>query len=187
MKTKFLAWVDLETTGTDEKLDPILEFGSVVTLAEPPFDVIFEAEGVFKPPELFFVDWRERIEANDFVREMHTVNGLLDAVDAVGGDIADFEKLMVSDLAEIGKRHEFMLAGSGVGHFDRRFLQAQMPDFESWMQYPVLDVGVIRRAMWMSGSKAAWTPTKPHRGLDDLKDHLEEFRHYARLMAELGA
>lgn len=189
---KYLLWIDLETSGTDETKDPILEVGAIVTTVDPPFEVIFESEGVFKPPELFFVDWRERIEANEVVKEMHTKNGLLEAVDAVGGDIVEFERVLVDDLREIGKKHEFLLAGSGVAHFDRRFIDAQMPALAGMLQYPVMDVGVVRRMFRLAGNHktveaccgSTWEGGKPHRGLDDVRDHLEEFRRYADWIAD---
>lgn len=187
-KAKYLAWVDLETTGTDEHSDPILEIGLIVTEAERPFDVLGEYEAVVDPDPARFPAWRTSMVP--FVQEMHTKNGLL--ADISGGRAksirkAEAEATMV--LANIGREHQFMLAGSGVGHFDRRFLHAQMPAFEGWLQYPNLDVGVLRRAFMFAGrgDLDAFGRTfeskddKPHRGLADVADHLNEWRAYADL------
>jgi len=191
-KAKYLAWVDLETTGVNESVDPILEVGLVVTTAEPPFEELAFYEAAIDPNPARFPDWRTSM--NSYVTEMHTRNGLL--LEIAGGSAKSAQKVeaeMVVVLSGVGREHNFMLAGSGVGHFDRRFLHAQMPEFEGWLQYPNLDVGVIRRAFAFAGRSDldAFGQTfeskdgKPHRGLADVRDHLNEFRAYSDLFNEI--
>lgn len=191
-KAKYLAWVDLETTGVDEFADPILEVGLIITSAEPPFDELGTYEAVIDPNPTRFPGWRDRM--NDYVTKMHTTNGLLaDIASHTAKAPERVQQEMILALASVGREHNFMLAGSGVGHFDRRFLHAQMPEFEGWLQYPNLDVGVIRRAFAFAGRSDldAFGQTfetkndKPHRGLADVRDHLNEFRAYATMFANI--
>jgi len=191
-RAKYLAWVDLETTGVNEYDDPILEVGLVVTEADAPFAELGFYEAAVVPNSTRWPDWRGNMNA--YVTKMHTDNGLLDDIARGDGkDIATVEQEMVEALREHGREHQFMLAGSGVSHFDRRFLQTQMPEFAGWLQYPNLDVGIIRRAFNFCGRPDldAFGQTfesrndKPHRGLADVRDHLNELRAYATLFAML--
>lgn len=171
---RFLLWVDLETTGTDEREDAIVEIAWLITT--PTLDLLIENSVVVWPerkpdPETW----------DQFVRDMHTNNGLIGALRSdYGWDPAKAEARVLDDMAELGQRHEFMLAGSGVSHFDRRFLKTQMPDLERWLQYPNLDVGVLRRAwqLWQNpGSEyPGFNDGKTHRALDDIHCHLAEAR-----------
>ena len=76
----------------------------------------------------------------------------------------------------------FMLAGSGVGHFDRRFLAAHTPTIERAFWYPVLDVGVMRRMLQYAGREDLVPPLpesgKAHRALADARFALECCREY---------
>jgi oligoribonuclease len=190
--TEKLLWVDLETTGLDEQADWILEVGAVVTEAVPPFDEVATFSALVKPAT---PHWKDRMGAR--VVEMHARSGLLADVEAKAtASIAEVDRALVEVLKGTGaKKHDFMLAGSGVAHFDSRFIARQMPETAAWIRYPVLDVGVLRRALIFAGRgdlTAAGTTyagdafaDKPHRGLADVMDHLAEFRRYAHLFTLL--
>jgi oligoribonuclease len=182
-----LLWLDLETTGVDESADPILEIGAILTSIEPPFAELAEAQvvtGAGLDP-----DWRDRMNAT--VLEMHTGNGLLAAVAESRSTVADAAQRIIAQLLEPHTRpHRVLLAGSGVGHFDRRFVAAQMPALDAWLQYPCLDVGVIRRGFGIVGRPdlvpaSGQGAAKPHRALEDARLHLTEWRHYALLFEDI--
>lgn len=186
---KYLLWIDLETTGTDDEADPILEVGLIVTGAKPPFEELAEHSWVINPADgAANGSWRGRMD--DYVREMHTKNGLLNEVEdpEIAVTMARAQAEVTNLLSTVGRKHNFMLAGSGVGHFDRRFIRRQMPEVEKWLQYPNLDIGVLRRAFRFAGRNdltafgttlAPGATDKPHRGLDDVRDHLAEWRIYS--------
>jgi len=191
MARKFLLWVDLETTGVDEVKDPILEIGAVITRTAYPFDEV----GSFETP----VDpggdrWQARL--GDYVREMHTKNGLLADIEAGKGcDIQIAEAEVINRLQQLGKPHQFMLAGSGVGHFDRRFIATQMPKLDRWLAYPNADIGSVRRFLGFAGRDDLMSAgltydgdafdDKPHRGMDDVRDHIAEARAYCEMLRAL--
>lgn len=179
-----LLWLDLETTGTDETADPILEIGVVLTTAEAPFAELARDSVVIGGG--LAPDWRDRMVP--VVVEMHTVNGLLeDVAESVIGATDAAQRVIDNVLAPHTRKHAVMLAGSGVGHFDRRFIAAQMPALDGWLQYPCLDVGVLRRAVRFAGRddlipREGDHSLKPHRALDDVLLHLDEWRHYATII-----
>ncbi len=190
-KSKNLCWIDLETTGLDPNLDPILEVGMIVTVAAPPFVEIATYETAVIPNATRHPNWRASM--NGYVTRMHTQNGLLADVDSPSAKpIGQVEQEMIAVLKSIWKGN-FMLSGSGVGHFDYWFLKAQMPEFTKMLQYSTLDVGVMRRAFSYSGRSDldsfgktfASKGDKPHRGLADVSDHLNEFRAYAKMFEQI--
>ena len=191
-KAKYLVWVDLESSGLDEHQDPIIEIGLVVTEASPPFNEIDSMEAVVTPDPERYPDWKHRM--NSYVRNMHTTNGLLNDVGGLDSrTMESVENQIVEMLTPLGRPQSFMLAGSGVGHFDHKFINAQMPTFAKWLQYPCIDVGVLRRAFSFSGRNDldsfgqtfSSRGAKPHRGLADVRDHLNEFRRYSEMFAAI--
>lgn len=176
-----LAWIDLETTGTDETKDLIIELALIVTrpdLTPVPIApngyyssvVRFDTEGV-KQAAI------ERIKNNPVVHAMHTANGLLESIEADEGKPAGLiDQEVRTILKGIGhKRKAFMIAGSGVGHFDRRFIKRQMPQIEAMLDHPAFDIGVFRRMAQAWGvDMPDFQTIKTHRALDDLRAHLQE-------------
>lgn len=174
---------DLETTGSEEA-DSIIEIGCVLTT--PTLTEIGEFSSVVHAPDAAL----GRLYRNDFVRQMHTANGLLDLATRV--EPGQHSRLVAHQVtrwlksagAEKGK---VVLAGSGVGHFDRKFIDREMPQLSTWLRYWCIDVGVIRRAheAW-TGQPLADQPNdrKPHRALDDARLHLEEARLWRALFVK---
>lgn len=177
-----LLWVDLETTGTAERLDPILEVGWILTPAAAPWDTLDEGEIT-----LALTDQAdERLRENDYVRQMHEASGLLADCARSGSTGSDAQAFLIRVLRShrVAKRR-VMLAGSGVSHFDRRFLKTQLSDLERYLAYPNLDVGVLRRFVQMTRPDLVpeMNAEKPHRGLADVRLHRDEARHYAQVLA----
>jgi oligoribonuclease len=185
-----LLWIDLETTGSDERQDPILEIGAILTEWDAPYDELGSQQMTVRPKG----EWAGRMD--HVVTRMHTVNGLLAEVfreDPSGAEdymtIDEADRIVVEWLASHGLRpHEVVIAGSGVGHFDRRFIAAQMPKLDKWLRYYVVDVGAIRRFIETTGRTDLLyeRPTnKAHRAMDDIVDHLTECRHYAKAVQSI--
>lgn len=181
-KCKYMGWLDLETTGLEEREGIVLEVGVAVTRVEFPFELINARSWVVKPSDN---DWQKMMVPK--VVEMHTKTGLITDVDFALMGVGAVEESVVNWLNETcGKKSTVMLCGSGVTHFDRRWLKFHMPVLEDRFNYQTLDVGVIRRAFSLSGGPDPkfWglTDGTMHRALDDVLDHLEEWRQYATLM-----
>jgi oligoribonuclease len=193
-----LLWVDLETTGTDENQDPILEIGWALTLATAPFDFVTRDTVPLYGGYVIRPDgdkWTHRICPT--VLEMHLKNGLLAEVFSERAvSIAEAESALIDELKSVGDPHDFVLAGSGVAHFDRRFIDVQMPKLSKWLRFYTIDVGILRRTLVASG--AGWVverasevgklgDAKRHRALDDILAHLNEARQYADFLGKMGA
>lgn len=182
--TTHVAWIDLETTGTDEDRDPILEVGLIVT--DMKFRKLRTMSWVIRP------DGLDALQANadPYVQKMHKDNGLWEACAQLGRLLDEVDLEVANFLVSVGSG-PFALAGSGVAHFDRRFIAAQMPLLDKRLTYWSLDVGVVRRFLTSAGRpdlvpEAGKGANKPHRALDDIELHLIEGQHYLRVLNEQG-
>jgi oligoribonuclease len=173
-----ILWCDLECTGSNVDKDEIIEIGLILT--DQDLNELGYFKSVVKPGPLAL----GRLMQNSVVHEMHTVNGLLD--DVLGADDIYKQHIVTTTvllwLRSIGvgvDGRNLILAGSGVGHYDKRFIDKYMPQLSKLLRYYVLDVGVIRRAhrMWV-GEPEDFNSSKTHRALDDIKAHLGEARYY---------
>lgn len=174
---KYLAWTDLETSGTDENRDQILEIGLVITGMDL---VALNAVSLLVSPGPYGLNDDFILSCDPVVRKMHQENGLWDDLRRDGVPVREAEQGVARFLGHYGKKHDFVLAGSGVSHFDRRFISKQMPEFDKWFRYYCIDVGVLRRTLGIIGADKLVRPpqdvVKRHRALDDALMHLDELR-----------
>lgn len=177
-----LLWIDLETTGTNEKLDDIIEVGFILTDVTMDHEI---AQGSMALQVSEFA-W-QRMKETPIVWDMHTENGLIEVLEGNNSDLPtarQYEEFLIKQVlvANEVESHRVMLAGSGVGHFDRKFIKEKFPSLDSYLAYPVIDVGVIRRfyrelcGMEVSGANDG----KTHRALDDIRCHLDEAKWFKK-------
>lgn len=169
-----LAWMDLEMTGLDPAVDVIVEIATLITddnlelVAEGP-DLV-----VSTPPEAL-------ASMQDVVVEMHTKSGLLDEIKASTLSLEAAGEMTLAFLKEhIDKPRTVPLCGNSIG-VDRRFLAAQLPEVEHFLHYRSIDVSTIKELARRWNSKAfqqAPKKAKGHRALDDIRESLDELRHY---------
>lgn len=184
-----LLWIDLETTG-DQPTDPILEVGAILT--DSDLNTIDEYESLVSGP----LHIQSLDQAIPVIKEMHEASGLAElvrggwGVELIDAEIAILEMLKRQSLSWPDDENDkaFVLAGSGVGHFDRRFIEAQMPLLAAKLAYYVVDVGVLRRSLdlWGLGHVLLQNPVKPHRALEDARLHLEEARTIRNALRSMG-
>jgi oligoribonuclease len=189
-----MLWLDLETTGSScDKGDEIIEVGCVLTTSD--MEELGEFSSVVKPgPHAL-----GRMMQNTIVREMHTKNGLL--AEVLNADDSLKINKVTDDLlswmmkAWLGRPMRLavtgrgspliqpgtlILAGSGVGHFDRKFIDKYMPQLSKMLRYWCIDIGTIRRAhdMWVGTTVSVENDNKTHRAIDDAYCHLREARAF---------
>ena len=168
-----LVWIDCEMTGLDLGADALIEVAALVT----DFDLNVLGEGVdvvVKPPQ-------EALDQMDeFVRNMHTVSGLLEELDR-GLTLAEAEEQVLAYIKQHcpeGSRPP--LAGNTVAT-DRSFLARDMPTLESFLHYRIVDVSSIKELSRRWYPRAYFNaPAKNgnHRALADIQESIEELRYY---------
>lgn len=176
LKDNHLLWLDLETTGTDEEHDCILEIGCVLT--DIGLNEIARYTTLVRPA----AEGYGRMMLNPVVRKMHAQSGLIDDLEQkepppIHKAIPALRTWLWESGAQPG---HVVLAGSGVGHFDRRFIRRWAPQLERDLRYWVIDIGVVRRAweMWTGRPMEGVFQSKAHRALPDAVDHLSEARRF---------
>lgn len=175
-----LLWIDLETTGGDENVDNIIEVGAVVTDLSLSLATDNYFSMVCKPSQYSF----ERMLDNEVVQKMHERSGLLKESFVSPHNIYDVEARMLDWLKGFPYK-DYRLAGSGVSHFDRRFIKRYMRSIDHKLIRGEMDIGVIRRFLreTCAAPSTAFLPdTKNHRAVDDILNHLGEARHFQALV-----
>lgn len=170
-----LIWADVETTGLED-YHCLLEIAVVVTdadltvLGDPVSVVLRPAEG-----HLALMD--------DYVRDMHTCNGLLDACRESTAGFRDAEEEIMAYVHQWVGRGKSPLCGSTPA-FDRHFINRDVPAFGSYLHYRYIDVSTVKglAQRWFPRTYAtlanATTPQRAHRALPDVYDSLTELRFY---------
>lgn len=171
-----ILWLDLETTGSgDDAL--VLEVGMALTGPGPKFETLDTFMEVLRHPELPTMV--------PVVQKMHEDNGLLRDIEVVGKTPDDAAKRMaqyIGDWFGISPQH-VVLAGSGVGHFDRKFIRRDWPWLDKRLAYYTYDVGVLRRFCRMVGIEAGIDQSlTPHRALADVDQHIREARRLLEMI-----
>jgi len=181
---KNIAWIDLETTSADEHDGSILEVGIIIT--DPHLRELTRVSTLVAPKP-------EHLAAMaPIVEQMHTDSGLLADLE----NAAPHERIhpihvdsMTRNLLDTyAVRGQIILAGSGVGHFDSRWIRRHLPRSAQPLTYWALDVGVVRRFLATIDPDLVLEQYpdggKPHRALADAELHLAEWRAYRDAMRE---
>ena len=174
------AWIDLETTGTDETDGSILEVGLVIADADDR--ILHERDWLVSP------DPAHMVRLAPVVAEMHRRSGLYADLQANRRlpRPADVDRQIAAYLDPYTVDGRIILAGSGVAHFDARWIRHHLPATARRLTYWTHDVGVVRRFLrTVDPTLVRPAPDKAHRGLTDAHDHLAEWRHYRAALRDL--
>ncbi|MEM7140190.1 MAG: oligoribonuclease [Actinomycetota bacterium] len=169
-----LAWMDLEMTGLDPDRHTIVEIATLLT----DDDLELIAEG---PDLIVRATAAELDEMDDFVTNMHTKSGLLDEINASTVSLEEAGRLTMEFLREhIAEERTVPLCGNSIGT-DRRFLAKHLPEVEEFLHYRSIDVSTLKELArrWHPEALAS-APKKAagHRAMDDIRESLDELRHY---------
>lgn len=174
MAAPTIIFLDIETTGLNPATDYLLEVAAVAvdgsTLEE--IDVV---QYVLPCAEVPY-------NCSDFVRQMHTANGLWRECAAAPPSRGD----PLDTIAAFFERHEgAWLAGRNVVGFDKAWLEAERPGICAPLHYRSIDMRtLIRMGEFIPG---LWSedvqPGDSHRALDDARGDAEILR---RMVKRLG-
>lgn len=173
--TSHIAWLDLETDAADDyRLGHILEIGVVVTDME--LNILKSFQRVLGVHERVLRRMPEK------VREMHKSTYLWDECLESTDDIfrTDFA---LQDFLKQFSDEPLALAGSGVLHYDKKWIMHHLPRSRHSFTYWGYDVGVVRRVLRdLAGMPLPNTERNlsgvKHRALDDAVSAVLEMRLY---------
>lgn len=170
--TDRLVWIDLEMTGLDPDKERIIEIATIVTdsdlntIAEGPVIAIHQPDSVLEAMD----EWCTRT---------HGESGLTQRVKDSAVSEVDAEQQTLEFLAEHLESGQSPLCGNSIGQ-DRRFLVRYMPALEAFFHYRNLDVSTIKELArrWRPDVLEGVKKKGSHLALDDIRDSIEELRHY---------
>jgi oligoribonuclease len=170
-------WVDIETTGLDFKKDKILEVAFVITNDD--------LEPIAMTTHLIKTKKRHLRNLDPYVQEMHTKSGLLTDLYRTQTTLAEVEEHLIAWLDEHEVPKRLPICGSSV-HFDRRFLERDMPKLMKRFGYRNIDVSTIGELTkrWNGDAYSEWSKTRPetaHRALDDILGSIEQLKFHKEL------
>ena len=166
--------MDLEMTGLDPDRNVIVEIATIIT----DDDLAIVAEG----PDLVVHATDEQLAAMDpVVVRMHTESGLLERIRSSQLTLEEAGAQTLAFLREhVPEARTVPLCGNSIGT-DRRFLARYLPEIEDHLHYRCVDVSTIKElARRWAPELVRSAPTKAgtHRALDDIRESIDELRHY---------
>lgn len=160
-------------TGLNPLRDVIVEIATIITdgqlnlVAEGPRLVIHHSEQVLGI-------------MNEWVRACHERSGLLQEIRAATCTMDQAQQQTLSFIKDHCEEKKALLAGNSVWN-DKFFLQMQMPQITDYLNYRIVDVTSIKELVmrWYGiDPQAKFVKKDTHRALDDIKESIEELRHY---------
>ena len=175
-KADNLVWIDLEMTGLNPDSDHIIEIATVVTdaelnlIAEGPVLAVHQPEQVLAGMD----DWNRRT---------HGESGLVERVRRSATTAGEAEEQTLAFLRQHADPGSSPMCGNSICQ-DRRFLAREMPTLEKFFHYRNLDVSTLKELArrWAPGVLAGVHKTSRHLALDDIRESIDELRHYRRTM-----
>lgn len=166
-----LAWLDLEMTGLNPDHDVIIQAALIVTNSE--LEILEEyVSDVWQPENALS-------PMVPFVRQMHSVSGLLERLKTTTTDLMGVEKQLMQRVAG-WCGYPAVLCGNTIGQ-DRRFIDRYMPGLAGYLHYRMLDVTTLKllAGLWY-GEKAVFTKPEAgaHDALVDIRNSIAELKHY---------
>lgn len=185
MSTHQFVWFDLETTGLlgdgPDGSKPgdlygngqLLEWAAVLCEDDRDGDYAEVAAytAVVKPET-----W---LEMSDFVRSMHSRNGLLKDLTSATTTLAESDDFLADMCVDLGaKPRSVSLAGNSV-HFDLAWCRVKLPRFATFLSHRVYDVSTLIKAMRTYGP--GFSDGDPaHRALDDVRQSIAAARAFRK-------
>jgi oligoribonuclease len=171
-----LVWVDCEMTGLDLGRDALVEVAALVT--DPDLNVLGEGVDV-----VIHADEAVLGGMVEIVQEMHEKSGLTDAVRASTVTVAEAEDMIMTYVcSHVTEPRTAPLCGNSIAT-DRGFLARDMPRFDSFLHYRMIDVSSIKELCrrWYPRTYFG-QPAKglAHRALADIRESIRELEYYRR-------
>ncbi|KGK43051.1 oligoribonuclease [Nitrincola sp. A-D6] len=174
-----LLWIDLEMTGLDPEKDRIIEMAAIVTdadlnsLAESPVITVHQPDSLLT-------------QMDEWCTRQHGQSGLTARVRESRTTEAEAEQQMLAFVREYTDKGVSPMCGNSIGQ-DRRFLVKYMPELEAHFHYRNIDVSSIKELAkrWKPSIMEGIKKKGAHLALDDIRDSIEELRHYRRHLFRL--
>lgn len=167
---KFL-FIDLETTGLTPNDHTILEFAMIIT--DHKLNELKSYSAVIRASDFMLQGM------NHWCETTHKNSGLIDEVKLSGNTVQSVEKDVLNILAEqFTEPGRIVIAGNSV-HFDKKFIEALMPNLNKRLHYRIVDVSSFMEAYKIyTGEEPERSNATAHRALPDIQDSIRYLKNY---------
>lgn len=178
-RNDLLVWIDLEMTGLDPDKERIIEVATLITdselnpVAEGPVLAVKQSDDLLGAMD----EWNTKT---------HGESGLTARVKASTVETAEAERRTLEFLKAYVTPNSSPVCGNSV-HQDRRFLEREMPELLAFFHYRNLDVSTLKELAkrWNPAALKGFEKRNTHQALDDIRESVEELRHYRRTFLNL--
>jgi oligoribonuclease len=173
MGQDLLMWCDLEMTGLDPDQHVIVEIAMVAT--GPDLQTLDDGLDL-----VVHQDDEALATMDDFVRNMHTRSGLLDAIRASSLSLEDAGAQVLDYVRGHVPERTAPLCGNSIG-VDRRFLARYLPALDEYLHYRSVDVSTVKelaRRWYPEAFRKRPDKQEHHRALFDIRESIAELRYY---------
>jgi len=176
-----LVWMDLETTGIDDRSCSILEIATIITdkdlqiVEEGPSLVIHQSNTILKKMDPWCID-------------QHGASGLTEASRTSEVSLNDAAMQTLAFVKKHCLRGKAPMCGNSIG-FDRRFIMHHMPKLNSYLDFRNVDVSSFKELVyrWYPGVVEKVVKKSTHRALDDIRESIDEMRFYRQHVFRIKA
>ena len=176
-RTEYIAWIDVETTGTNPERDEILEVGALVTDIQgrqigPTYEALFSVNKLSSVIS----------QTSENVQKMHERSGLwldLWSRETQASHCVDKAMSLWFDSLCLDEQRVVYFGGNSIT-LDRNFVGLHLPVFYGSISHKSVDVTSLSIAIQSNSSVSGFKKTQNHRALSDANDSADEYRHYVR-------
>ncbi|WP_434025557.1 oligoribonuclease [Neptuniibacter halophilus] len=159
-------------TGLEPETDLIIEIATIVTdkdlnvLAEGPSMVVHQSDAALDAMD-------------EWCTNQHGKSGLTQRVKESVITEAEAEQATLAFVRQYLEPGASPMCGNSIGQ-DRRFLHKYMPELEAFFHYRNLDVSTLKELAkrWKPEVAAGVVKQGSHLALDDIRDSINELKHY---------
>ncbi|MEM6604300.1 MAG: oligoribonuclease [Pseudomonadota bacterium] len=167
-----LIWIDMEMTGLDPDNDRVIEIATIITdenlelLAEGPVVAVHQPDHVLESMD----EWNT---------SHHGASGLTERVRQSSVDEQQASELVLDFLRIWVPENSSPMCGNSICQ-DRRFMARHLPELENYFHYRNLDVSTLKilAQRWRPDVAAGVKKQSAHLALADIRDSIEELKHY---------
>lgn len=171
IKNDRMVWLDMEMTGLDPERCMPLEVAIIITDTELGELATYEAVLACDPAGLDTMD--------DFVRNMHTENGLLERVAKATTTVGQSDEAMAELVNAWCEPRTGVLAGNSIWQ-DRRFVRRYFPKLDAALHYRMVDVSTLKELARRWYPDAVHEKTSDHTAMADIRASIRELVHYRK-------
>lgn len=187
---KLYLFVDTETTGLNFSQrgkinkNTLLEIAYILT--DTDLNIIQKGEYIvgYEPNQIMY-------QMNDYVKNMHETNGLLNEVYNSKLTKRDVDELVYDEIINTSilkdnvESYKIIIAGNTV-HFDKEIIRRDLPKLYSLLHFRNFDVSSVREMVESTGLETvtikATDKKYNHRAMDDIEETINELKQYKALL-----